>query len=166
MIGRFLRGARMLKTLALLCLLAFTESSQARIITAGVPPSKVVVYTTPRLGQKFVVIGKVSVQASAQADLIKAMQRKAEKLGGDAVLNYAVMSSGQTPVIVTGREDVKISEFKSGDTTISHTQNVPTTNTQVLVNGVSPAAAEGIVVKFDSAGIEEITSLTPVPVLN
>lgn len=136
----------------LIILLLTTFTASARIITAGsLNRNDVPLYESAQLenGKKFKVIGKTTITAGRQEDLRATMQRVATHLGGDAVLNYRIVHDNEIPAVWHG-------ENTEGSQII----------TQNAVGGFHTPTAEGIVVKFDTNGIDAITKDTPIPVAN
>ena len=135
--------------LTIFLFISFTAS--ARIITAGtLARHDITIYESANLAnaQKFTVIGKTTVTAARAEDLHVTMQQVAAHLGGDAVLNFHVVSGNEIPSVFHG-------EDTSGGKLI----------TQNAVSGLHSPTAEGVVVKFDANGIDAITKDTPIPVL-
>lgn len=98
---------------------------------------KIAIYETTALEQKFIIIGKVTLQGLHQNQLVKKFKKSAKKNGGDAVLKYHTVSCEKLPQFSTA-----------------------------LIGNFKLPCAEGVIIKFDDEnGINEITATTPIPVL-
>lgn len=116
--------------------------SHARVFTAGGAASESIpVYEVLTSSKSFKVIGKVSVESTSPAQLVKDLQKKARQKGGDAVLGF---SKNQQQIL---------SGMGTGTSVSSSPIAVPM------------YSAEGIIIQYATPGITEIKKDTPVPVL-
>lgn len=128
--------------------LFLSQSSSARIYQVGtLNQSEVAVYTGSRSSKSFVVIGKVTVEGHNRQDLLERMKKKAKEYGGDAVLMYKVVESGNVPLLYTdlAKDNKTVNAFGTGGNKIP--------------------AAEGVIIKYDKSGATSISDNKSLKVL-